>query len=152
MSVWRVQPLAKRYLLGEQPVQPLDGLASPHPTSRAPADESAPMAGGTPRIGPSPETMRRQNTSIAAALAWLLGGYAIISALVAWMLANGDPQHEPLRALAPITLLISIFVAIGALGATVFGGRRYLVIAVGTLSLAVGVVVASAGALVTASF
>jgi hypothetical protein len=74
------------------------------------------------------------------------------AAIMAWALANGHAQHEPIRALAPLGLVIAIPVALAALGATVFARRRYMVLAVGTLSLAVGVTVASAGALITTSF
>ncbi len=156
--MWRVQSPARRYLFGAPALERLDGPpgATGHPgrrlAIRAPGHVPAPPPDRQPRIAPRPEALGRHDTSIAPALGWLLGGYAVVSALVAWMLANGNPQHDPIRALAPISLLISIFVAIGALTAAVFAGRRYLVVAIGTLGLAVGVVVASASAMVTATF
>ena len=86
-------------------------------------------------------------------LGWLLGGYALISALVAWALSTGHAQSQPIQALAPVSLVISIFVALGALAVLVFGNSRQNIMpAVGTLGLSVGIAVASAGALLTAGF
>ncbi len=131
MTVWQVQPLAKRYLRGAPAVRRVDG----------------------PSLGAvQPKTLARGRRSIGYALAWLLGGYALVTGLVSWALANGHAEHEPVRALAPLGLVIAIPVAIAALGATVFAGRRYMVVSIATLGLAVGVTVASAGALITTSF
>jgi hypothetical protein len=134
MTVWQVQPWAKRFLRARPAVRPL----AERPAIRA---------------GPAPGTaLPRRGMNIGLALGWLLGGYALITALVAWMLSTGHAQDGPIRALAPISLLVSIFVALGALAVTVFGGRRYLVLAIGTLGLSVGIAVAAAGAMVTSTF
>ncbi|HKS98565.1 MAG TPA: hypothetical protein VJT31_03460 [Rugosimonospora sp.] len=128
-----MQPWTKRYLRGAPAV------------TRVETGTPAARLGGTTPV-------RRRSTSIMPALCWLLGGYALITALVSWMLAKGDPESGPILALAPLSLLVSIVIASAALGATVFAPRRYLVAAIGTLGLSVGIAVASAGALITASF
>jgi hypothetical protein len=149
MSVWQVQPLAKRYLRGAPPVR---RVWPPHPPRTA-APHPAPTAAPPTSVGGRTTSLgQRLGTSIVPAMGRLLGGYALVAALGAWMVTKGDPEHDPIRALAPIGLLISILVGVGALGVTVFAGRRYLALAMATLGLSVGTAVASAGALVTASF
>lgn len=136
MSVWRVRSRALRYLPGTQPVRRVHGR---RPPARVPP--GAASAG------------RRPGTSVGRTLGWLLSGYALISVLVAWALATGHARWQPIQALAPVSLVISIFVALGALAVLVFAGnRRNIMPAVGILGLSVGVAVASAGALVTAGF
>jgi hypothetical protein len=127
MTVWQVQPLTKRLLQRAPALRPV-------------SEQPAPV--------PVPET--RMN--IVEALGWLLGGYAVLSGLVAWALSTGHAQDGPILALAPLGLLVSIFVALGALAVTVFGGRRFLGLAMGTFGLSTGAAVAAAGAMLTASF
>jgi hypothetical protein len=126
MALWQVQPLAKRLVRGSAAIRPV-------------RDEPAAPAQG-------------RGMNIGTALGWLLGGYAVVTGLVAWMLSTGHAQDGPILALAPVTLLVSIFVALAALAMTVFGGRRYLPMAMGTLGLSVGTAVAAGGAMVAATF
>jgi hypothetical protein len=143
MTVWQVQPLAKRYLRGRPAMQRVGtGRAA---TVTAPAGTRAGWRSAPPPLAVRP------GTSVAPALGWLLGGYALITGLVGWMLSTGHARDEPILALAPLSLLISICVAVGALGVTVFAGRRYFVGAMAVLGLGVGIAVASACALVTAA-
>lgn len=123
MAVWRVERPAARYL----------------------------------RVGPG---VREMSTARAAsradarhpgqALGWLLGGYALIGTLVAWMLAKGHPDTGAILALAPMAMLIAVPVGIGALAAAMFASRKYTIVSLGVLGIAVGVGVAAVGAIVTA--
>jgi CHASE2 domain-containing sensor protein len=131
MTLWQVEPLTKRYLRGAPAVS---RIAPPRRSVAPPVATPARRAGIAPVMGA------------------LLGGYALITALSAWMLSKGNPESGPIRALAPLGLLISILAAVAALGVIVLGNRRHLVTAITTLGLSVGFAVASAGAMITALF
>jgi hypothetical protein len=174
MTVWQVQPLSERYLRGGQAVRALDpsgrkrASAEAERTVALPADQNLP-ADQSLRVDQSLRAGHRLTadqisdaedgpTALTAgghgptrALALLLGGYMVTAAVVAWALAKGHPSTAAIQALAPISVVVAVLVGIAALGVAIFA-RRYMVHALATLGLCVGVAVAAGGALVTAIF
>jgi hypothetical protein len=123
MAVWQVERPASRYLRGGP---------------------------GLRRLSSSSRASRAEARHPVTALGWLLGGYALIGFLVAWMLAKGHPDSGAILALGPIAMLVAVLTGIAAMAAVVFAARRYMIVALGVLGIAVGVGVTAVGAMVTA--